>query len=220
MNQIGLVEIAGIIVVLALIAWQVVFFQVVRPRIMARIGRWLNVDVHESAGTWDAGIYDTQEGAPVRKTAGVAVADLVVILVGVVGVISAVTIPLFLLAESGLPYRWEGQLTGTAVRIGEVVVPPMTDRKTTARVTVRNEAGAAMRACRLDVAGYTARNGYLTGASNFFDLGPSASETVDLALSVMKPVPGTHVFQVNLECSMRLKDSAGATVEVPARGAA
>ena len=109
-NQIGLVETAGIIVVLALIAWQVVFFQVVRPRIMARIGRWLNVDVRESTGAWDAGLYDTREGAPVRKTAGVAAADLVVILVGVVGVVGAVTIPLFLLAESGLPYRWEGQL--------------------------------------------------------------------------------------------------------------
>lgn len=218
MNQIGLVEAAGIIVVLALIAWQVVFFQVVRPRIMARIGRWLHVDVHESHGAWDAGLFDTQEGAPLRKTAGVAAADLIVILVGVVGVVGAVTIPLFLLAESGLPYRWEGQLTGTAVRIGGIVVPPMTDRKTTARVTVRNEARDAMRACRLDVAGYTARNGYLTGASNYFDLGPAASETVDLALDVLTRVPGTHAFRVNLECGERLKDSAGTTVEVPAPG--
>src|SRR5262245_49516919 len=104
MNQLGLVEIAGIVVVLALIAWQVLFFQVVRPRIMSRIGRRLNVDVHESHGAWDTGVYDTQEGAPIRKTIGVTVADLVVILVGVVGVIGAVTVPLFLLAESGLPF--------------------------------------------------------------------------------------------------------------------
>lgn len=214
MNQIGLVEAAGIVVVLALVAWQIVFFQVVRPRIMARIGRRLNVGVHESTGPWDAGVYDTQEGAPVRKTASVAVIDLVVILVGVVGVIAAVTIPLFLLVESGLPSRWEGQLTGTSVRIGEITVPPMIDRKTTARVTVRNESRDAMRACRLDLAGYTARNGYLNGASNYFDLAPAASETVELALDVQKPVPGTHAFRVNLECSTRLKDSAGATVDV------
>lgn len=215
MSQIGLVEIAGLIVVLAVIAWPIVFFQVVRPRIMARIGRWLHVGVHESLGTWDAGVFDTEEGAPLRKTVGVVAADLVVILVGVVGVIGAVTIPLFLLADSGLPFRWEGQLTGTAVRIGDIVVPPMIDRKTTARVTVRNEAREAMRACRLDVAGYTARNGYLNGASHYFDLGPAASESVDLALDVLKRVPGTHAFRVNVECGMRLKDSAPATVEIP-----
>lgn len=214
MNQIGLVEATGIIVVLVLIAWPVVFFQVVRPRIMARIGRRLNVAVHESHDAWDAGVFDTQEGAPFSKAVGVAAADLVVILVGVVGVIGVVTVPLFLLAESGLPFRWEAQLTGTAVRIGEVVVPPMTDRKTTARVTVRNEARHAMPACRLDVAGYTARNGYLTGASTYFDLVPAATETVDLALDVLKRVPGTHAFRVNLECGMRLKDSASAAVDV------
>jgi hypothetical protein len=50
MNHIGLLEVAGIIVVLALIAWPIVFFQVV------------------------------------------------------------VTVPLFLLVESGLPFRWEGQI--------------------------------------------------------------------------------------------------------------
>jgi hypothetical protein len=144
----------------------------------------------------------------------VAVADLVVILIGVAGVIGAVTIPLFLLAESGLPFRWEGQLTGTAVRIGDIVVPPMIDRKTTARVTVRNEARDAMRACVLDIAGYTARNGYLRGASKDFDLGPAASVIVDLPLEVQSRVPGTHAFRVNVECGMRLKDSARGAVEI------
>ncbi len=214
MNQIGLVETVGIIVVLALVAWPIVFFQVVRPRIMARLGRWLNVGVHESLDVWDAGVFDAEEGAPLRKTVAVAVADLVVILVGIVGVIGAVTIPLFLLAESGLPFRWEGQLTGTAVRIGDIVVPPMTGRTTTARVTVRNEARDAMRACRLDVAGYRAKNGYLTGASNTFDLAPAASVTVDLVLDMQKRLPGRHAFRIDVECGMRLKDSASATVEV------
>lgn len=214
MNQIGLVEIVGIIVVLALVAWPIVFFQVVRPRIMARIGRRLNVDVHESLGGWDAGVFNTEDGAPLRKTAAVVVADFVVILAGLVGVIATVTIPLFLLVESGLPFRWEGQITGTAVRIGDIAVPPMNDRNTTARVTVRNEARETMRACRLDIGGYTARNGYLNGASSFFDLEPAAVETVDLALGVQRRIPGTHTFRINLECGMRLKDSVAATVEV------
>ena len=214
MNQVGLVEIAGIIVVLALIAWQVLFFQVVRPRIMSRIGRWLNVDVHESHVPCDTGVYDTAEGAPIGKTVSVTVADLVVILVGVVGVIAAVTIPLFLLAESGLPFRWEGQLTGQAVRIGEIVVPPMIDRKTTARVTVRNEARDPMSACRLDVVGYTARNGYLTGGSNYFDLEPATSKAVDLGLGALQRVPGRHAIRINLECSTRSRDRAAAVVDV------
>lgn len=176
--------------------------------------RWLNAEVHESTGPWDAGAYDTRQGTPVRKTVGVAVADLVVILVGIVGVIAAVTIPLFLLVESGLPSRWEGQITGTLVRIGTVVVPPMTARKVTARVTVHSHARQAMRACELDVAGYTARNGYLHGTSRAFDLEPSTSETIDLPLEVMRRVPGTHAIQIDLECSLRMKDAVRATLDV------
>jgi hypothetical protein len=214
MNQLGLLEIVGIVVVLALIAWPMVFFQVVRPRIMARIGRWLEVGVHESLDPLDAGLFDTEQGAPLRKTVALAVADFVVIVVGVAGVLSAVAIPLFLLVESGLPSRWEGQLTGTSVRIGDIVVPPMTDRKTTARVSVRDEAREAMRSCQLDLAGYTARNGYLAGTSNYFDLAPDTGATIDLVLSVMQRVPGTHRFQINLECGLRLKDSAHATLEI------
>lgn len=214
MNQIGLVEGAGIVIVLALIAWQVVFFQFVRPRIMARIGRRLNVGVQESVGAWDAGVYDAQEGAPLRKGLSVIVADFIVIMVGVPGVLGGAAIALFLLAESGLPSRWEGQLTGTSILIGEIVVPPMIDRKSSARVTVRNDSRVTMPACRLDLTGYTARNGYLNGASNYFDLAPATSETVDLKLEVMKPVPGMHRFRINLECGERLKDSATATVDV------
>jgi hypothetical protein len=71
-----------------------------------------------------------------------------------------------------------------------------------------------MRACRLDVVGYTARNGYLTGASNGFDLELAARRTVDLTLNVQKRVPGAHAFRVNLECGMRVKDRADATLEV------
>ena len=94
MDQLGLVEIAGIGVVLGLVAWQFVFFQFVRPRIMQRIGRRLDVEVHESLGAWDAGVFDTENAAPIRKTAAVAVADFVVTLAGTVGVFATVSIPL------------------------------------------------------------------------------------------------------------------------------
>ena len=95
MDQLGLVEIAGIVVVICLIAWQFVFFEFVRPRIMQRIGRRLTVGVHESLGAWDAGVYDTEDSAPVRKTAAVAIADFAVTIFGTVGVFAVVSIPLF-----------------------------------------------------------------------------------------------------------------------------
>ena len=154
MDQLGLVETAGIIVVLGLVAWQFAFFQFVRPRMMQRIGQRLDVRVHESLDAWDAGVFDTEAAAPIRKTAAVAVADFVLTLAGTVGVFAAVSIPLFLLAESGLPHRWEGQLTGTSARIADVTVPAMTGGRSVAVVMVRNEASNPMHACRIAVADY------------------------------------------------------------------
>lgn len=214
MNSLGLVEIAGIVAVLCLVSWQFTFFQFVRPRIMARIGRRLNVEVRESVGAWDAGAYDTAHPAPAGKTAAVAVADLVVTLMGSVGVFAAASIPLFLLADSGLPHRWEGQLTGTSVRIGDITVPVMNDRDVVALVMVRNEASDAMRACRIAVADYRARDGYLTGASDFFDLARGTRPSIELPLRVMMRVPGTHAFRISLECGQRLKDQAAASVQI------
>jgi hypothetical protein len=214
MDQLGLVEIAGIVVVICLIAWQFVFFEFVRPRIMLRIGRRLSVGVHESVGAWDAGVYDTEDSAPVRKTAAVAIADFAVTIFGTVGVFAAASIPLFLWAESGLPHRWEGRLTGTAVRIGDVTVPEMTGGHAVAAVMVRNEASDAMRACRVSVTDYRAQNGYLTGASDSFELAAGATTSVPLPLRVTTRVPGTHDFRVSLECSDRLKDRASALVTI------
>ena len=110
MDQLGLVEIVGIIVVLCLISWQFVFFQFVRPRIMRRIGRRLSVEVQESEseGPWDAGVYNAEESAPLGRTAAVAIADFLVTVLGTVGVFAAAGIPLFLLADSGLPNAGKG----------------------------------------------------------------------------------------------------------------
>lgn len=214
MDQLGLVEIAGIVVVLALLAWQFVFFQFVRPRLMQRIGRWLDVGVHESLDVWDAGVFDTEDAAPVRKTAAIAIADFVLTLGGTVGVMAAVSIPLFLLGESGLPHRWEGQLTGTAARIGDVTVPVMNGGRADAVVMIRNEAIEPMRACRIAVADYRARDGYLTGASDAFDLPAGTSQSIALPLRVTRSIPGTHAFRISLECGQRLKDRVTASVRV------
>ena len=67
MDQLGLVEIAGIGVVLGLVAWQFAFFEFVRPRLMQRIGRRLDVEVRESLGGWDAGVFDTEKAAPIAR---------------------------------------------------------------------------------------------------------------------------------------------------------
>lgn len=214
MNQLGLVEIAGIVAVFCLIAWQFVFFQFVRPRMMHRIGRRLGADVHESLSPLDAGLYDTEGSAPLRKTAAVAVADLVVTMAGTVGVFAAASIPLFLLGDSGLPHRWEGQLTGASARIGEMTVPTMDGSGAVATVIVRNESSDPMRACRVAVADYRARDGYLTGASSIFDLAPGATSAIELPLRVTTSVPGTHTFRVSLECDQRLKDRASASIQI------
>lgn len=214
MDQLGLVETAGIVVVLCLLFWQFAFFQWVRPLIMQRIGRRLSVEVQESAGPWDAGVYDAEESAPLRKTAAVAIADFLVTLLGTVGVFTAVSVPLFLLAESGLPNRWEGQLTGASVRIGDITVPVMDDRSAAASVVVRNESNGPMRDCRIEVADYRARDGYLNGFSHTFELAPGTTQSIDLPLSAMKRVPGTHQFRISLECEQRLRDRRTATLQV------
>jgi hypothetical protein len=213
-DQLGLVEIAGIVIVLCLISWQFVFFQFVRPLIMRRIGRRFSVEVQESVGPWDAGVYNAEESAPLRRTAAVAIADFLVTLLGTVGVFAFVSIPLFLLADSGLPNRWEGRLTGSSVRIGDITVPVMDDRNAVAGVVVRNESNGPMRDCRIEVADYRARDGYLNGFSNTFDLSPGTTQSVELPLSVMKRVPGTHRFRISLECEQRLRDRRPATLQV------
>ena len=141
-------------------------------------------------------------------------ADFVVTLAGTVGVFAIVSIPLFLLAESGLPHRWEGQLTGTSARIGDVTVPVMIAGRAVAVVMVRNEASDPMRACRIEVADYRARDGYLTGASDVFELPAGTTQSIALPLRVTKPVPGTHAFRISLECGQRLKDRVSTKVQV------
>ena len=121
---------------------------------------------------------------------------------------------MFLLADSGLPNRWEGQLTGTSVRIGEVTVPVMDGDRATAVVMVRHAASDPVRDCRISVADYRARDGYLTGTSDAFDLAPGATTAIDLPLRVTTRVGGTHAFRISLECGQRLRDRVAARIQI------
>lgn len=206
MHDFGLVEGVATVFVLCLIGWQFVFFQVVRPKIMSRVGRWLAADVRESTGAWDAGLYDTEGPSTPGKTTAVAVADFLVTVLGTVGVFAAFGIPAFLLAEAGLPNRWEGIVTGTSIRIADADVPAMVEREVNARITLRNDSRIAMAQCVVQVEGYRAQNGYLRGRSRAVRVEPGATLEVPMTLGVQSRVSGTHSFRMGLECANRLKD--------------
>lgn len=214
MDQLGLVEIAGIVFVLAYIGWLIAFFEVVRPRLMQWIGRRLRTGVRESLGAWDAGVYETEDSAPAGKTIALAAADLAVLLLAGPGSFALVGIPAFLLADSGLLHRWEGAVTGTGVRITAMELPVMQRDRATAAIAVRNTGRRLARRCTVGLADYTARNGYLTGSSTPFDLEAGESRTVEMQLDAIRIVPGDHRIRVSLECANRLKDRRPATVRI------
>jgi hypothetical protein len=214
MEQLGLVEIAGIGVVLAYAVWSIAFFQVIRPRIMRRVGRALAVDVEESHGVLDAGTYDAAESAPVTKGLAVGVIDFVVLMLALPGVLAIVSISAFLIGDSGAAYRWEGALMGTGAPIGGVSAPDLQRGQSLASVQVANVGEQDARVCRVTVADYQARNGYLTGASQFFDLASHETRAVTLPLKVATVAPGLHTFRVSLECGHRLKDRVSATIRI------
>ena len=68
--------------------------------------------------------------------------------------------------------------------------------------------------CRLSVADYKASNGYLTGASDFFNLKPGEVRVEAMSFSAFDPLPGTYHFRLSLDCENRLKDRVWTSVEV------
>jgi hypothetical protein len=214
MQQFGIVEVGGILVFAAFLVWLFVFFQFLRPRLMDRLGMNLGVAVHESTGVFDEGTYSTTGDAPLAKSAIVAVMDGAMLMLGTVGMAAAIFIPAFLIAESGAPYRWEGALTNTRVRLTTIEIPPMRDGTSAARLRVVNEGDRSQRACRAEVADYTARNGYLNGGSDYFDLAPAEDRIVPIALESLRPVVGRHTFRLALECDNRLKDKIVAAIDI------
>jgi hypothetical protein len=214
MQQLGLVEIGGIVIAVSYIVWLIVFFQLVRPWLMERAGRRLGVEVHESLDALDGGTYTTKEDVPLAKSGAVVLMDFAGLMLGTVGMAAAVFIPAFLIAESGAPYRWEGALTNARVSLTAIEVGPMRNGNSTARVRVVNEGEQDHGQCRIDVGEYTARNGYLHGASSYFDIAANTEQLVDVKLDALKSVLGTHQFSLRLECQNRLRDKRASVIEV------
>lgn len=214
MNQIGLVEIAGIIFVLLFIAWMILFFQVVRPRLMEWVGKRYNVRVRESTGALDAGTYEVVGNAPLVKHGAIVLIDFVVLLLGTVGACALCSIPAFLIGESGLPYRLESQLFGQGVSVVSAQIPPLRDGESKGIVIIQNDSDKPMEDCRVSVADYQASNGYLTGATDYFDFSPKELRYQPITLSAVNPIPGTYNIRLSVECSNRLKGKVGTQVYV------
>ena len=185
-------------------AWIGVFFGRVRPRIMEALGRRLDVRVRESTDVLDAGTYDTRsDRAPLRKKGAIYVADLVVLLLGTVGVAALVFVPAFLVADSGALLPLETKLTGRGAELRVVDLARMTqgDGRATVALDVRNTGRDALAGCIGGVDGYTSRDGYLHGTTARFDLAAGERRAVTLALESLRPRTGEHDFRVKLECA-------------------
>lgn len=206
MNQIGLVEIAGIAVVFSFFVWMILFFQIVRPRVMAWVGERFNVQVRESTGALDAGSYEVVDKAPLAKHGAIALIDLAVLLLGTVGICALISIPAFLIGDSGLPYRLEGILLGQRVSISGAQIPPLRDGKSGGIIVVVNESENPVEDCRVSVADYQASNGYLTGATGYFDLSPRETRTETISLAAVSAARRSYEIRLSLECGNRLKE--------------
>jgi hypothetical protein len=209
----------GIALFAAYLVWLWAFFTHVRPSAMRALGRRLRIRVTESAGLLDGGTWSTDDDVPLKKTGGVALADFVLLLLGTVGVAALVFVPAFLVAESGVLLPLESRLTGRAVKL--TLRPPDAMDAATGQATLAVEVDkvgrTALRACRAQVAGYSARNGYLHGASPAFDLGVGARVAANVKLESMRPRPGEHRVRIEVECSNERLAVADAVVVVRRR---
>jgi hypothetical protein len=182
--------------------WLFAFFTYVRPRAMRAVARRLRTKVVESADPLDAGTWSTDDDAPLAKTGAVLGADFVLSLLGTVGVAALFFIPAFLIGESGVLLPLESRMTGRAVmlRLHPPNAMPADDPKATLSVEIDNSGSANLRACRALVDGYSARNGYLHGASPWFDLAAGARVAAVVRLEAMRPPRGEHDVRIKVEC--------------------
>jgi hypothetical protein len=139
---------------------------------MRTVAGRLRTNVVESTDVLDAGTWSTDDEAPLAKTGAVFGADFVLLLLGTVGVAALVFIPAFIVAESGVLLPLESRMTGRGVtlRLQAPNAMPADNPKVSLAIEVDNGGRADLRACRALVDGYSARNGYLHGASPWFDL--------------------------------------------------
>lgn len=191
----------GIALIAAYAVWLWAFFTHVRPRVMRALARRLRVRVTESHDVLDAGTWATEDDAPIRKTGAVIVADFAVLMLGTVGMAALVFVPAFMVGESGVLLQLEGRMTGRQVSLRVAGPAIMRGGKASLAVEAVNEGRSPLRQCRAMVEGYTARNGYLTGASPWFDLDAGARRSVAVPLDAIRPSPGEHAFRVKAECT-------------------
>jgi hypothetical protein len=214
MQNVGLVEIAGAVVVILYIVWLIAFFQFVRPRLMARAGKQMNVRVKESLDPLDAGTYNTAGNASVQKSAAVQFLDIFVLLIGTVGVCALISIPAFFFGESGAPYRWESIILGTQADIVNLDITPLRNDRATVSATLENQGSANLLQCQVRSTDYSARNGYMNGSSAFFDLARGETRTIEFPLDAINPARGEYTVNFALECQNRIKDKIPAHVQV------
>ena len=182
--------------------WLFAFFQWVRPRAMRALGRRLGTKVEESLDIVDAGTWSTDDDAPVTKTGAVIGADFVLLLLGTVGVAALVFVPAFIVAESGVLLPLDNRLTGRAVtlRLHKPNAMPVDNPKVNLPIEADNIGRTDLRACRAEVTGYSARNGYMHGASPYFDLAKGARVAAIVKLEAMRPPRGEHELRIRLDC--------------------
>jgi hypothetical protein len=215
MHDFGPLTVAGLALVVGYWVWLWAFFARVRPKIMARLGRRLQVRVGESTGVLDGGTYEIQDAqAPLRKHGIVVLADFLLLVAGTVGVAALVFVPAFLVAESGVLLPLEGALTGRRAALGAPAAVAMQGLHADVPIVVRNTGHLALSQCALATSGYSARSGYVHGRSASFDVGPGEARKLVLALSAAKPVSGTHPIRVALECDARRIAASSVAVEV------
>ena len=150
------------------------------------------------AGTWS-----TEDDAPLAKTVAVFGADIVLMLLGTAGVAALVFIPAFIVAESGVLLPMESRMTGRGVvlHLRPPSVMPADAPRASLGIEVDNAGRADLRACRAVVDGYGARNGYLHGASPWFDIAAGARVAAVVKLEAMRPPRGEHDVRIKVECS-------------------
>lgn len=198
-------------------AWIAFFFARVRPWLSARLGSRLGVRVRESTSPLDAGTWDASgRGVTLKKTGVVLVADLAILLVGVVGVAALLFVPAFVVAESGALLPLESRITGRGAELRAIGAAEMSATEVAARLAldVRNTGRERLRDCQAEVDGYTARNGYLHGRSERFDLAVGERRSVAIALEAMRPPPGSHPFRLKLECANERLAVTGAELRI------
>ncbi len=212
--MIGLVEIAGALVVILYIVWLIAFFQFFRSRVMNYFAERMNVRVRESLDVLDAGTYNTVGDVPLVKSGAVQILDMLILLIGTVGVCALISIPAFLFGESGAPYRWESILLGTPASIINLQVEPLRDDEANVAATIANQGNVNASQCQVRTSDYSARNGYMNGSSALFDLARGETRVIEFTLDAVNPPRGEYAVNFALECQNRLKEKITARVQV------